>query len=183
MTFRILIQEGEGTTLEFKESLSSSFARELVALANTIGGKILLGVRDDGTVAGRVIEMTPEQREELVRLLQKGEELSPAWSRILFPPEKREYELVYHGKEREEDILADTLAVPLQPVRTFGDNGVGGHNMLIFGDNLQAMKALLEMKKAGTCSRLTRRCACPKSSTPQRRSWTAPSVWKTTMRS
>ena len=31
MTFGILIQEGEGTTLEFKESLSSSFARELVA--------------------------------------------------------------------------------------------------------------------------------------------------------
>ena len=49
---RILIQEGEGKTLEFKESLSSSFARELVALANTIGGKILIGVRDDGTVIG-----------------------------------------------------------------------------------------------------------------------------------
>ena len=93
--------------------------------------------------------MTPEQREELVRLLQKGEELSPAWARILFPPEKREYELVYHGKEREEDILADTLAVPLQPVRTFGDNRGGWHNMLIFGDNLQAMKTLLELKKAG----------------------------------
>ncbi|MDE0670822.1 MAG: hypothetical protein OXH72_03685 [Caldilineaceae bacterium] len=39
----ILIQEGEGTTLEFKESLSSSFVRELVAFANTIGSKILLG--------------------------------------------------------------------------------------------------------------------------------------------
>lgn len=48
----ILIQEGEGTTLEFKEGLSASFARELVAMANTIGGRILLGVRDDGTVAG-----------------------------------------------------------------------------------------------------------------------------------
>ncbi len=48
----ILVQEGEGTTLEFKENLSSSFARELVAMANTIGGKILLGVRDDGTVLG-----------------------------------------------------------------------------------------------------------------------------------
>lgn len=48
----ILIQEGEGTTLEFKERLSSSFARELVALANAIGGRILLGVRDDGTVIG-----------------------------------------------------------------------------------------------------------------------------------
>jgi ATP-dependent DNA helicase RecG len=48
----ILLQEGEGTTLEFKESLSSSFAREMVALANTIGGRILLGVRDDGSIAG-----------------------------------------------------------------------------------------------------------------------------------
>ena len=45
----ILIQQGEGTTLEFKESLSSSFAREVVALANTIGGKIILGVRDGGS--------------------------------------------------------------------------------------------------------------------------------------
>jgi len=48
----ILLQEGEGTMLEYKESLSSSFARELVALANTLGGLILLGVRDDGSVCG-----------------------------------------------------------------------------------------------------------------------------------
>ena len=48
----ILLQEGEGTTLEFKENLSASLAREMVALANTIGGRILLGVRDDGSVVG-----------------------------------------------------------------------------------------------------------------------------------
>ena len=48
----ILVQQGEGTTLEFKEGLSSSFARELVAMANTVGGRILLGVRDDGIVVG-----------------------------------------------------------------------------------------------------------------------------------
>jgi ATP-dependent DNA helicase RecG len=48
----ILLQEREGTTLEFKENLSASFAREMVALANTIGGRILLGVRDDGSVVG-----------------------------------------------------------------------------------------------------------------------------------
>ena len=97
--------------------------------------------------------MTPEQQEEIIRLLSKGEELSPEWARVIFPPEKREYELVYHGKEREEDILANTLAVPLQPVRTFGNNGskMNGEwqNMLIFGDNLQVMKSLLEMKKSG----------------------------------
>jgi ATP-dependent DNA helicase RecG len=48
----ILLQEGEGVMLEYKEGLSASFARELVALANTAGGRILLGVRDDGTVKG-----------------------------------------------------------------------------------------------------------------------------------
>ncbi|MFH1931751.1 MAG: ATP-binding protein, partial [Pseudomonadota bacterium] len=48
----ILLQEGEGTTLEYKEGLASSFARELVAMANTAGGKILLGVHDDGAIKG-----------------------------------------------------------------------------------------------------------------------------------
>ncbi len=93
--------------------------------------------------------MNDEQRQEIIRRLQQGEELSPEWARILFPPEKREYELVYHGKEREEDIIANTLAVPLQKVRTFGKNGDGWHNKLIFGDNLQVMKSLLELKRAG----------------------------------
>jgi site-specific DNA-methyltransferase (adenine-specific)/adenine-specific DNA-methyltransferase len=37
--------------------------------------------------------------------------------------------------------LANTLAVPLQPVRTFGKNGDGWHNMLIFGNNLRTKKA------------------------------------------
>jgi hypothetical protein len=93
--------------------------------------------------------MTDGQRQELIRLLQQGEEIAPEWARVLFPPEKREYELVYHGKEREEDIIANTLAVPLQPVRTFGKSGESWHNMLIFGDNLQVMKSLLDLKKAG----------------------------------
>lgn len=94
-------------------------------------------------------DMNEEQRQELIRRLQQGEELSPEWARILFPPEKREYELVYHGKEREEDLIASTLAVPLQKVRTFGKNGNDWHNMVIFGDNLQVMKSLLEMKRNG----------------------------------
>lgn len=93
--------------------------------------------------------MNDEQRQELIRRLQQGEELSAEWARILFPPEKREYELVYHGKEREEDIVANTLAVPLQKIRAFGKNGDGWHNMLIFGDNLQVMKSLLDLKKSG----------------------------------
>ena len=109
-------------------------------------GKTLDEVKRQG---GGEWPMTPEQRQRLMEILESGEELSPEWSSVLFPPEKREYELVYHGKEREEDILANTLAVPLQPVRTFNKNGKEWHNKLIFGDNLQAMKTLLEMKRRG----------------------------------
>src|SRR3990172_7758718 len=93
--------------------------------------------------------MEEELRQAVIEKLRNGEDLPVDWARFLFPPEKREYELVYHGKEREEDILANTLAVPLQPVRTFGRNGGDWHNMLIFGDNLQAMKTLLKMKEDG----------------------------------
>lgn len=93
--------------------------------------------------------MNDELRQRVIQALQRGEDLPSDWARELFPPEKREYELVYHGKEREEDIIAGTMAVPLQAERTFGKNNVDWHNMLIFGDNLQVMKTLLEQKKAG----------------------------------
>jgi hypothetical protein len=96
--------------------------------------------------------MNEQQRQEIIRLLRQGEDLSPEWARILFPPERREYELIYEGKEREEDIVADALAVPLQKARTFGTNGVDWHNMLIFGDNLQVMKSLMDAKRAGQLS-------------------------------
>ena len=48
----ILVADGEGSMLEYKEGLSSGFSRELVAFANSAGGRILVGVRDDGTIVG-----------------------------------------------------------------------------------------------------------------------------------
>ena len=88
--------------------------------------------------------LSERHRERIIELLEKGEELPLDYKHILFPPEKKEYELVYAGKQREEDILADTMAVPLQPIKTFGENGGGWTNKLIFGDNLQVMKSLLD---------------------------------------
>ena len=89
-------------------------------------------------------KLSDRDRERMIELLEKGEELPLDYKHILFPPEKKEYELVYAGKEREEDVLADTMAVPLQPIKTFGTNGGGWANKLIFGDNLQVMKSLLD---------------------------------------
>jgi site-specific DNA-methyltransferase (adenine-specific)/adenine-specific DNA-methyltransferase len=93
--------------------------------------------------------LTEEQRQHILALLENGLDLPAEYKPLLFPPERQEYELVYAGKEREEDILAETMAVPLQPIRSFGVNGVEWHNHLIFGDNLQAMKTLLRMKERG----------------------------------
>ena len=48
----ILIKEGEGLTVEFKEHFTARIDEDMVAFANTKGGIILLGVRDDRTIAG-----------------------------------------------------------------------------------------------------------------------------------
>jgi len=93
--------------------------------------------------------LSEDYRRRIIELLEQGQDLPPDYKHLLFPPERQEYELVYAGKEREEDILAETLAVPLQPVKTFGNGGNGWHNLLIFGDNLQAMKTLLQWKAEG----------------------------------
>ena len=94
-------------------------------------------------------KLTDSQRVEIIELLEQGKDLPGDYKHLLFPPERQECELVYAGKEREEDILAETMAVPLQPIRTFGDSDAVWRNLLILGDNLQAMKTLLKMKEQG----------------------------------
>lgn len=47
-----LIELGEGYKLEFKEKLNKEFSKEVVAFANTEGGKILIGVDDNGHIVG-----------------------------------------------------------------------------------------------------------------------------------
>lgn len=47
-----IIASGEGLKIEFKQSVNSDLSKELVAFANASGGKILIGVADDGKVKG-----------------------------------------------------------------------------------------------------------------------------------
>ncbi|HSH52338.1 MAG TPA: ATP-binding protein, partial [Bacteroidales bacterium] len=49
-----LIRQGEHQQLDFKHSITDSkkIARSLAAFANTDGGKLLVGVRDNGSIAG-----------------------------------------------------------------------------------------------------------------------------------
>jgi predicted HTH transcriptional regulator len=54
MNIRKLILEGEGTTVDFKKTITSSqkIAKSLVAFANGKGGQLLIGVSDDGKIVG-----------------------------------------------------------------------------------------------------------------------------------
>ena len=95
-------------------------------------------------------KLSEQEIERIISLLKEGNPLPEDYKAILFDT-KKEYELIYANKEREENILADTMAVPLQRVKTFrnGNSGNGWTNMLIFGDNLQVLKTLLQMKQEG----------------------------------
>ena len=51
---RRLILEGEGVTLDFKKTITSceKIAKTMVSFANNKGGRLLVGVSDDGTING-----------------------------------------------------------------------------------------------------------------------------------
>ncbi len=56
----------------------------------------------------------------------------------------KEYKLQYEGKESKASILANTLEAPFQEVRVFNESNSfddDWRNMLIFGDNLMALKS------------------------------------------
>jgi site-specific DNA-methyltransferase (adenine-specific)/adenine-specific DNA-methyltransferase len=88
------------------------------------------------------LKLSKQQKEKIMRLVEKDEELPDGYKDLLFPNQKKEYELVYAGKERKEDIISETMAVPFQKIKTFGKNGNGWTNKLIFGDNLQILKEI-----------------------------------------
>lgn len=88
-------------------------------------------------------KLSEEEVKFITQCLKEGKPLPDSYRYVIPFETKKEYELTYAEKEREEDILADTMAVPLQPIKTFGNGGEGWANKLIFGDNLQVLKSLM----------------------------------------
>lgn len=93
-----------------------------------------------------LLELLAQAQEEVMN----GNEVSTEFARVLFPPARKEYELTYYGKEGEQSIISQTFAVPLQENRRFGESTESDWlNKIIFGDNLQVLKTLVEMKHRG----------------------------------
>ena len=92
--------------------------------------------------------LTPDQIDALVARLKAGAYLDEYLRPLLFRQAK-EYELEYAAKTPKSRILADTMAVPLQLLKQFGPQDEHWTNKLVFGDNLQVLKTLMEMKSRG----------------------------------
>lgn len=91
--------------------------------------------------------------EESKKYVEMGQEIPIDFQKIMFPSGRKECELVYGGKESYEQILTKVIAVPLQEEKKFPTSSKTDDekwtNKLIFGDNLQTLKTLIEMKKKG----------------------------------
>jgi hypothetical protein len=92
--------------------------------------------------------LTDEQVDALAARLKAGEYLDEYLRPLLFRQAK-EYELEYEAKTPKSRVLADTMAVPLQRLKQFGEPDGEWTNKLVFGDNLQVLKTLMEMKSRG----------------------------------
>jgi len=91
---------------------------------------------------------------DIIERLQKGEIIPDDYKYKLFPVKQKEYELVYGGKMRREDILANedgVFSVPLQIEKIFNGQRKqwkdGWRNIIAFGDNLQFLKTIYENKE------------------------------------
>jgi len=60
---RIILQEGEGYKIEFKENLSRAIVEDIVAFANASGGRIFLGISDEGKIKG--IKITNKLKSQI----------------------------------------------------------------------------------------------------------------------
>jgi DNA modification methylase len=98
-----------------------------------------------GTARPRLSEA---EVEAIAARLRAGEPLDERYQLLLFHG-TREAELTYSGKETRGSVLAGTMAVPLQVHKRFGAKSADWTDKLVFGDNLQVLKTLLELKERG----------------------------------
>lgn len=60
---KFILESGEDHKTEFKESISSGLDKEMVAFANSEGGKIYIGITDKGKIKG--VEITNRLKSQI----------------------------------------------------------------------------------------------------------------------
>lgn len=106
---RALISEGEHVRQDFKYEISDSrkIARTLSAFANTEGGRLLIGVKDNGRIAG-------VRSDEEMYMVE-------AAARLYCAPEVK-VTMSVHRAEGKNVLFADIPAVEAKPVMARDEN-------------------------------------------------------------
>jgi predicted HTH transcriptional regulator len=143
MNIKKSIFEGEGVTLDFKKTITSceKIARTMVSFANNKGGRLLIGVADDGTIKG--VKSEDEERYMITKAAQMYSRpaLEPIFEEIYVDDKlvlvveieqsntKPHYSLAEDGKwwvyvrVKDKSVLASKIVVDVLK-RSANDNGV-----------------------------------------------------------
>jgi site-specific DNA-methyltransferase (adenine-specific)/adenine-specific DNA-methyltransferase len=100
------------------------------------------------------VNLTEQEKKKIIEMIEARKPLPVIYKAKLFNSgdteyieATKDYRLVYKGKARKEDIIAQTPAAPFQKIRSFNSENKfedGWQNMLIFGDNLLALKTIYD---------------------------------------
>jgi predicted HTH transcriptional regulator len=143
MNIKKLIFEGEGVTLDFKKTITNceKIARTMTSFANNKGGRLLIGVADDGTIKG--VKSEDEERYMITKAAQLYAKpaLEPIFEEIYVDDKlvlvveieksdtKPHYALADDGKwwvyvrVKDKSVLASKIVVDVLK-RSAEDNGV-----------------------------------------------------------
>jgi len=102
-----IVRDGENSGVEFKRDTidNRALAKELVSFANLRGGVVLLGVEDDGTIAGLTrYELTDRHDPTSPRNYRQLEEWVMQACRDKIRPEIFPYFQVFHDLEPGKDV-------------------------------------------------------------------------------
>jgi predicted HTH transcriptional regulator len=130
-----LIFEGESVTVDFKKTITSceKIARTMVSFANNKGGKLLIGVTDDGTIKG--VKSDDEERY----MITKAAHL---FSRPALDPT---FEEVYFDDKLV--LVVDTPASELKPHYALAEDGKWWAYVRVKDKSVLASKIVLEVLK------------------------------------
>ena len=109
MNIRKLIFEGEGVSLDFKKTITSceKIARTMVSFANNRGGRLLIGVADDGSIKG--VKSEDEERYMITRAahLFAKPALEPIFEEVYFDDKLVLVVEIKQSEEKPHYALAD----------------------------------------------------------------------------
>lgn len=94
------------------------------------------------------LTLRQDELDAIAGQISAGEPIDERYRTALFHS-TREAELTYSGKTTAGRILAETMAVPLQVHKRFGDAEAEWADQLVLGDNLQVLRKLLDLKRDG----------------------------------